>query len=329
MDFLVADGYMGNVPIMLAGHSYGGAVALIIAARLRFSSSTVQIRYLTYGCPKIGDERLIRLLQLCEGFDIANDGDVVTILPPDLRTVTPVELIVGLPSLLRYVAWERPPHQMLMRDDGTIAPRLATLIDTTTLLFMVQKVIALLPLEVISAHFIGTYIQRLALRCSLPFIPAGTIVLGTVVVRPKTLGTVVLDKGPVRPKTGETIVLDVRPIHCEQAGVVVDAPVIKEGETKTGIFTGAESWYFQFEVIEGAVYSISYDHGAVVPPNQFIMTLLVSKGYCDFITMFSDSLPVVGSFTAPFDGNGLITLGGTVVPGFSTPWSLTYIAAGP
>lgn len=58
-DFAVADGVDENKPVLLVGHSYGGATASILAARYRAANPLRQVRYITYGCPKIGDVRLV------------------------------------------------------------------------------------------------------------------------------------------------------------------------------------------------------------------------------------------------------------------------------
>ena len=81
---LVAAGIDVTKPIMIAGHSYGGACASVLMARILGSGRTQPFRMITYGNPKPGDERLRQILESADAIHLANDDDVVTALGPDL-----------------------------------------------------------------------------------------------------------------------------------------------------------------------------------------------------------------------------------------------------
>jgi Lipase (class 3) len=176
---LVGDGMVAGTPIMLAGHSYGGAMCLLLAARYRFVDATRDIRFLTYGAPKSGDARLSALLGQCIGLAVENDQDFVPLLPPDLSALTPVIAILGLQSLTVWVPWRRCPTTLLQFADGTTAINVAGTMSTATLLAMVQRVLAHLTLFGFPAHPIQEYIARISLRCQNQDFPAaGAIGLG-------------------------------------------------------------------------------------------------------------------------------------------------------
>jgi len=177
---LTGDGADAEKPIFMAGHSYGAATLHNLMARYRAANPNRVIRYLTYGAPKPGDDRMIKYISLCQGFDMCNDGDLVTLLPPDVRLLTPAAFIIGAPSLALYTLWRRPPRQMLQFADGELVPREPTLLDTSVLVFMIEQVIDLNPLAAITAHGICKYLERITLRCPAVGWPLVQTVVDTI-----------------------------------------------------------------------------------------------------------------------------------------------------
>ena len=169
--WLENDGADPAKPILLVGHSYGGAVAQILAARYRAWRPEREIRYLTYGSPKPGDQRLIDLLRQCQGISLANDNDIVTVLPPDRLTLIPVVAALALPVLFLLENWKRPANQLLLREDGSAFTNESVLLDFDTLLAIMIRVIAQEPLDVIIGHSSGEYVARLSRRCPDPAWP--------------------------------------------------------------------------------------------------------------------------------------------------------------
>ena len=88
-------------PIILVGHSYGGAVAAILAARYRIFSPGRPIQLLTLGMPPPGDDALLAWLDQVVSWHIRNEGDPVPYLPPSgvlidlLRWLVPANLLRG------------------------------------------------------------------------------------------------------------------------------------------------------------------------------------------------------------------------------------------
>ena len=176
---LLDDGMQPGTAFMMAGHSYGGAITLNLCARYRHADPTRIIRYLTFGAPKPGDTRLINLLRLCSGVDLANNHDFVTVLPPDIHLLNPVIAILGLFGLTVWDQWQSPPNSTLQYEDGHLEVNTPTLLDTATLLGFVQRVLLNLSLFGMPAHTIPEYIQRIGLRCRNDAWPAnGNLLLG-------------------------------------------------------------------------------------------------------------------------------------------------------
>lgn len=68
-------------PIIIAGHSLGGGISLIIARILEREMNCKALTVVTYGSPKTGDERWVSGIK-CRHLRVCNENDVVASLPP-------------------------------------------------------------------------------------------------------------------------------------------------------------------------------------------------------------------------------------------------------
>lgn len=162
---LIADGMVPGTPIMIAGHSYGAAVGLVLAARYRFATPDRVIRYVTFGCTKPGDVRMRALIALCAGLVLLNDNDIVGVLPPDLVHLLLLPPLLVLPYLLLWPPWKTPPNPVIQYADGTLQAGATVLLSASVLLVIIQDIIAGAPIPLVSTHVIGEYIRRITLRC--------------------------------------------------------------------------------------------------------------------------------------------------------------------
>lgn len=161
----VADGVDPLKPIILVGHSYGAAVCNVLAGRYRFIRPQGQVRLLTCGDPKPGDSRLQRILGGTAGIALANDDDLVTILPPDALTIWPVVVAEHYTPFLIWDRWKRPPNQALLNGDGSLNFNKAAITDYTTMYNAANSAYAHIPLGIITGHFLSEYRDRTLLRC--------------------------------------------------------------------------------------------------------------------------------------------------------------------
>lgn len=92
---LIAQGLTSKKNWFIAGHSYGGALACILAAVVQRADAERKVKLFTCGSPSPGDQRLIDLLHPVDQVHLQNIGDPVCSLPP-----------YGL--LLDNVAWLLP-----------------------------------------------------------------------------------------------------------------------------------------------------------------------------------------------------------------------------
>jgi len=165
IDKMTEDGLAADKMLFLCGHSYGGAVALNIATRLKQANPDQLIRYLTFGCPKIGDARFARLLENMLGVNLVNDDDLVTILPPDRTTLLPVIPLLPFTGLQVYTEWKRPPSVVGITLAGELLPDVRPFIDTDQLANIITRSISGLTIAPISGHRILEYDRRLLIGC--------------------------------------------------------------------------------------------------------------------------------------------------------------------
>ena len=170
-DTLDADGVTDARPIFLVGHSYGGAVASIMAARFRFPSATRIIKFLTFGCPKIGNQILVDTLATCDGLSIKNDNDPVTIIPPNLHVLGPLRGLFDDDDVIAMTTWQAPPSGIVQYGDGGLSRMDEPQADFGVLLSMAEHVIDNLDITDLVGHGIAEYARRIQLRCPDPEFP--------------------------------------------------------------------------------------------------------------------------------------------------------------
>lgn len=105
-------------PIVFVGHSYGGAVASILAARYRIAQPGRSVSLLTFGQPKPGDGRLIRLIESTQHLHFVNVDDPVTFLPPDLAQFSGTLGLLDSLTINRWSAYRMPSDRVGLTLDG-------------------------------------------------------------------------------------------------------------------------------------------------------------------------------------------------------------------
>jgi pimeloyl-ACP methyl ester carboxylesterase len=165
---IVNVGGRADRPIFLAGHSYGGVVSLILAARYRSASPTRPIRYITYGSPHVGDSALVELIRQTEGISLANTGDIVTAIPPGSPMLATLSSLLGSPGILSWATWNAAPERTLQDPAGVLTPHDEPFLDWPTLLGFGTTVVTAGVYPAIQPHQIDEYIRRIFLRAQAP-----------------------------------------------------------------------------------------------------------------------------------------------------------------
>jgi pimeloyl-ACP methyl ester carboxylesterase len=171
---LASDGLQGNMRLMLVGHSYGAALSMLLAATYQHGNQLADLRLLTFGAPKPGDESLRQVLNAVTSLTLANDDDIVTVLPPDRLTLAPVAIALATPLLYVWDGWIRPPNQIELFSDGTINPNGFPTLDFPTLLAIANDVLTATELNPVRGHSMDEYLLRLGRRCDGAVWPVST-----------------------------------------------------------------------------------------------------------------------------------------------------------
>ena len=165
-----------TAPVLLAGHSYGGAGTALLSIRLRQAQANRQLVLLTFGMPRPGDFGVIDLLKSIKTIHVHNLEDVVPQIPPTRVQSAPFVLL--MPALLSALwnEWNAPPSFVHQAENGdiTIAP-LASL-TTDVLAPLVVRAVFGLPQATIPSHQVSEYIRRGLIRCDCPEWPFSEIV---------------------------------------------------------------------------------------------------------------------------------------------------------
>lgn len=168
---LSADGMRIGDKVFFSGHSYGSAVAMCCAARLRAFQPLPLIRYLTFGSPKLGDARLQALVNRCSGFDLINSGDFVAFLPPDLTLSSLVWDLFPIALLRNFNLWLPSPTRYLVLENGRLIPDGTFVIGTHLLDSLISAAVSGNPIAALRPHTMDEYLDRILNRCPGDFPP--------------------------------------------------------------------------------------------------------------------------------------------------------------
>lgn len=149
--------------IVFCGHSYGGVVACLLAAQMKWINPSRDIRVLTFGSPKPGDSRLHTLLAAATNCHLANDGDPIPAFPPSR---TELLTVIGLTSeaLANRISTFRPqPGRAVLFEDGSIADGNGTTLTSAAFLAVYLLALANGPYPAYAAHQLSVYHDRLLL----------------------------------------------------------------------------------------------------------------------------------------------------------------------
>lgn len=171
-------GVPANARYVLAGHSMGGAISHILAARYLVTTPAENLQIFTLGCPQPGDERLANLTRSLTQVNFINTGDVVTAVPPSGALFDWLAWLIPSDIARGWTRWRTPTNRIGLSPAGdrTVNPPTT---DSYTLSFqLVREALLGQPPSVVVAHNMGEYLSRLG--SNLP--PGGVVEPGTLIL---------------------------------------------------------------------------------------------------------------------------------------------------
>lgn len=151
-----------DVPqVLFAGHSYGGALASIMATRARLASPSRGIQLLTYGSPKPGDSRMIGILRSVRQVHFVNNDDPVTFMPPSSSDLGTYAAFIPNAVARRWMAYTRPEGLIGLSIQGVRTDSPLPESMYTLMLRIARQAVAGTNIEVINAHLTSEYARRI------------------------------------------------------------------------------------------------------------------------------------------------------------------------
>ncbi len=169
-EYIGAAGAGDSNRFVLIGHSYGGATAYILAAKMLVAVPERKVELLTFGMPKSGDRRLVDLVSPIRQRHWINEGDPVPLVPPRGTTFFDLFAFVSAPLMFAWETFATPPTAALLTDAGTIEYTTRESVDWDILVTVYQAIDAVLDVVPFQAHFLHTFATRLRAAC--PYIDA-------------------------------------------------------------------------------------------------------------------------------------------------------------
>lgn len=164
-------GSSGEEPLIIAGHSYGAAVASVMAMRVTRRNLLRPVSLLTFASPKPSNWEGIRMLDTIKHRHIANYSDLVTVVPTNLRTTSMFSLLVVGPTALSWGQWATFETTEVYYADGSHVNVGEQNLAYNVLLPAVRRATQGLDWSPSAFHAIKEYIARLAITCAGPCWP--------------------------------------------------------------------------------------------------------------------------------------------------------------
>ena len=158
---IVDAGIPADRPILIVGHSYGGAVATLLAVRYNQGNPDRGMALITYGAPRPGDQRVSDLVTPVRQTRLENVGDYAASVPPSAPYLIPFLGILGLEEYGRWLRWQPGPGRVQLAEDGSLTPGPASETPYSQLLGIVQAAMAANPFDPIGPHAVKAYFLRL------------------------------------------------------------------------------------------------------------------------------------------------------------------------
>jgi len=148
-------------PVLIAGHSYGGAVATVLTEILRRGNTERPLRLVTFGAPAPGDGRLQRGLRAIPQWHFSTQNDPVPQMPFTGTNVYGLQAVVSAGLRAAWAQWQAPALLRLVGTDDGFPPLQTGNLAWLMLLAIAQAVAAGRPTDPFPEHSISYYLLLL------------------------------------------------------------------------------------------------------------------------------------------------------------------------
>lgn len=158
-------------PILLIGHSLGGAIAAAVHCQMKTAFPSREIKSVTYGCPKVGDIRMSLLYDNLDTITVKDHDDIIPQVPPNPNELGALALAV---PLALQVFWDRfvPFNPTMVLDVNGVEVSNSPNFTPWDLVFeFVRWVIGIGDFPTVTGHFSTEYERRLQMACERSAVP--------------------------------------------------------------------------------------------------------------------------------------------------------------
>lgn len=159
-DRILATGQPIRDKWFFAGHSYGSAIASILAAVVKIGFPEREVRLFTEGAPCPGDNRLRAILEPLQQIHLQNVGDPVCSLPPNGHLFDILSWIMTEDMRNAWRLWFPHNRRTAVAADGSYAAVNEVAVEFTTLQTLVQIIAEEAGIPNYDAHGAGVYADR-------------------------------------------------------------------------------------------------------------------------------------------------------------------------
>lgn len=183
-DQLNAAGAGAATRTVLVGHSYGGAVCMVLAAKMHLAGPERHVEILTLGAPKAGDDRLAELTRIFYQKHYANENDPIPFMPPRGVNFAGLLPFIGPVLALFWTEFERASTVTVITEDGLFIDERTDLLPDDLMTVATLAIAANVALPHFKNHQIDWYSYWLCKACPCvprPCVPPAEPVLGFMV----------------------------------------------------------------------------------------------------------------------------------------------------
>ncbi len=163
---LSAVGAADATRITLCGHSYGGAVCFVAAAKLHLARVNLRIEILTWGMPKSGDSRLVDLTEKMKQLHYTSFDDPVPFVPPDAPLLADVLPVINDAFRALVTLYARPRKRFFLTREGEIRALTSPPLDQDLAITLIKLIQGNIDNPIFNGHSMTTYNARILAACS-------------------------------------------------------------------------------------------------------------------------------------------------------------------
>lgn len=178
---IIAAGVGAQEEFWFVGHSFGGAIAQVLGARMRLNRPEVRVNVLTFGSPVAGDRRLVDLLAGARQRHFCCDTDPVPGLPPRRFNLDELLSVLGVPLSNLWSRLHPPPNRVLLFDDFSQSDSGDEFLDFAIVETLANLIAAAVVIDPLAVHNMTEYLLRVTVGCRGPVEPVPGLTFRVIV----------------------------------------------------------------------------------------------------------------------------------------------------